>query len=79
MPPFVEASLAAEIGAPTEPVATDFGFHVIRVRPLDEVRAELDALFFSTEFAITLTIEELDVSIAPRYGTIEAGVVVPLA
>lgn len=78
VPPFVDAALAAEVGVPTAPVESDFGYHIIVVRPLDEVRAELDPFFASADFAINLTIEQLDVYVDPRYGTIEAGVVVPL-
>src|SRR3954471_9781426 len=36
IPEFVEGSLAAEIGVPTQPVASQFGQHVIRVMPFDE-------------------------------------------
>ena len=49
--PFAEAAAAAEIGELTEPVQTDFGYHVIRVDersdlaevpPLEDVRGEIE-------------------------------------
>ncbi len=76
--PFVEGALAAEVGVPTGPVESEFGFHVIRVQPLDEVRPELEGFFASTEFVITYTIQQLDVEIDPRYGALLGSTVVPL-
>lgn len=35
IPEFVDAALAAEIGVPTAPVESDFGFHIIRLAPFD--------------------------------------------
>ncbi|MGI9644513.1 MAG: peptidylprolyl isomerase, partial [Ilumatobacteraceae bacterium] len=74
--PFVDGALDAEIDVPTDPVESDFGFHIIRVRPFDEVRAELD--FNAPDFVTTFAVAQLDVWIDPRYGTMLAGVVVPL-
>jgi hypothetical protein len=37
IPEFVDASLAAEVGVPTEPVESEFGQHVIRVIPFEEL------------------------------------------
>lgn len=78
VPPFVEAALQAEIGVPTEAVESQFGFHIIVVRPYDDVRQELAAFITPQEFAITRTIEQADVYIDPRYGTLEGSSVVPL-
>ena len=49
VPPFEEAVMAMEVGAVSEPVETQFGWHVITLNdtrsqaapPLDEVREEL--------------------------------------
>jgi len=49
--PFVDGALSAEIDVPTDPIESDFGFHVIRVRPFDEVRGELD--FTAPDFVTT--------------------------
>ncbi len=77
--PFVEAALAAEIGVPTAPVESDFGYHVIRVRPFDEAQAELAAFVQPQEFLIARAIEQADIYVDPRYGTIDRGRVVPLS
>jgi PPIC-type PPIASE domain len=37
IPEFVEGSLAAEVGVPTQPVESQFGQHVIRITPFDEL------------------------------------------
>ena len=37
IPEFVEGSLAAEIGVPTQPVESQFGQHVIRIAPFEEL------------------------------------------
>ncbi len=78
VPPFVDAALAAEFGVPTPPTESDFGFHVILLRPFDEVRAELEAVLTPQEFAIARSIERADVFVDPRYGALDGGVVVPL-
>jgi len=77
--PFADAALAAEIGVPTAPVESTFGFHVILLRPFDEAQADITAFFQPQEFAITRTIEQADVYVDPRYGTIDGNRVVPLA
>jgi PPIC-type PPIASE domain len=77
--PFVDAALAAETGVPTGPVETDFGYHVLLVRPYDEVVDELAGYFESRDFVVARAIGEHDVFINPRYGTLDdRGVVVPL-
>jgi hypothetical protein len=79
VPPFVEAALVAEIGIPTDPVESEFGFHVIRVRTFDEVSDELVGYFASPDFAVAVAISDEDVYVNPRYGTLnEGGVVVAL-
>ena len=53
VPEFVEAALAAEIGEPVGPVQSEFGYHIIVLRPSDQVDpAELAALY--TEASATL-------------------------
>jgi parvulin-like peptidyl-prolyl isomerase len=37
IPEFVEGSLGAEVGVPTQPVESQFGQHVIRIAPFDEL------------------------------------------
>jgi hypothetical protein len=76
--PFVEAALGAEIGVPTEPVESEFGYHVILVRPFDDARAELEVFFQPQDFALARAMEQADVYIDPRYGTLLSTRVVPL-
>ena len=45
VPSFVDASRVAVIGVPTDPIESEFGFHVIRVRTFDEVSEELGPYF----------------------------------
>jgi PPIC-type PPIASE domain len=40
IPEFVEGSLAAEIGVPTQPVESQFGQHVIRITPFEELSSD---------------------------------------
>lgn len=79
VPPFVQAARVAEIGVPTEPVESQFGFHVIRVRTFDEVSDELTGYFASPDFAVAVALTGSDIYVNPRYGALnDAGVVVAL-
>jgi hypothetical protein len=40
IPEFVDGALAAEVGVPTEPIETEFGLHVIRVTPFEELSGD---------------------------------------
>lgn len=78
--PFTAAALAAPIGEVTQPVQSDFGFHLIIVdsrdaQPLDEIRTELEAslvdqqagdLFDSWVFE---SLGAADIVVTERYGT----------
>lgn len=73
VPEFAEAALQAEVGVPTGPVETEFGFHVIRLVPPDELN--LGA-------AVTLRLQtfddRFDIYIDPRFGEWDPnGIVVP--
>jgi len=48
-PEFVQGVLDAEVGVPSKPVQSQAGFHIILVRPLDEVRDSAVGLIQSTE------------------------------
>ena len=80
VPEFVEATLDLDVGEFSGPVQSDFGFHVIRVRPFDEtVAEELAGYFGSADFRIGQALAAADVSVKPRYGTFtESYSVVPL-
>jgi hypothetical protein len=78
IPEFVEAGLNAEVGVMTDPVQSEFGFHVIRLVPLDELAPEeRDSLIVPIRFS-TLS-DRYEVSIDPRYGVWStSGRVVPV-
>jgi parvulin-like peptidyl-prolyl isomerase len=78
VPPFAEGTLAAMPGEPTEPIESDFGFHVIRLNTYDESVADLEAYFASGYVQARIAIDSADVYVNPRYGTAEGINVVPL-
>lgn len=79
VPEFVAAAADAEIGVPTGPVSSEFGYHVIRVRTADEAMGELADYFASSEFSVARRSADTDIYVDPRYGTLDPlGVVVPL-
>lgn len=75
---FVEASLGATINVVTEPVATAFGFHLIRLDPYSELRApEIDAIYLSEGMRFQRAAQAASVYVDPRYGRFDpmAGVI----
>jgi peptidyl-prolyl cis-trans isomerase C len=80
VPEFVEAALDLDVGEYSEPVESDFGYHVILLRPFDEtIAAELAGYFASADFRIGRALAAADISVKPRYGTItDTYSVVPL-
>lgn len=40
IPEFVDAALAAEVGVPTDPVESEFGWHIIQLAPIDQLDAQ---------------------------------------
>jgi parvulin-like peptidyl-prolyl isomerase len=79
IPEFVDAALAADVGDPVGPVASQFGFHVILVRPFDDLGDELDAVLAEPALRFDLVVTDLDGFVDPRYGTFDgARGVVPL-
>lgn len=70
VPEFVEAALAAEIGEPVGPVQSQFGYHVIMLRPSDRVDpAELATLYADTTVRFQRVSEGVDIYVDPRFGT----------
>ena len=55
---------------PTDPVQSEFGWHVILVRPYDEVADDLLTLVSTApgDAALTGELATADVSVDPRYG-----------
>jgi parvulin-like peptidyl-prolyl isomerase len=77
-PTFLEAAFAAEVGEVTEPVETQFGFHLILVSsadvpPFEDVRGQIEEQLAGgtggfDELLRSATCER-DVDVASRYGT----------
>ena len=65
---------------PVGPIESQFGYHVIRLRPLDDVSAtELDDLLQQPSVRFGFAARGADVYINPRYGAFDpASGVVPL-
>jgi peptidyl-prolyl cis-trans isomerase C len=69
---YVDATLAAEIGVPTPPVRSEFGYHVIVVRPFDEVVDEgVIDIYRSPQAVFGRVAAAADVTVDPRYGTFD--------
>jgi parvulin-like peptidyl-prolyl isomerase len=76
VPEFASALSAAEVGVPTQPVETEFGYHVILLRE-DEVPAEADVIEdLKATAADTATndwfleqVEAAEVTVTEEYGT----------
>jgi hypothetical protein len=73
IPEFVDGSLAAEVGVPTQPIETEFGHHVIRVTPFDELAG--DDILVSRLIALA---DWHDIETDPEIGVWEFPNVVPL-
>lgn len=69
IPEFVAAALAAEPGEVVGPVASQFGFHVIRLRPFDQIdTAEVEQIVASDQVRFALLVEDADIWVNPRFG-----------
>lgn len=66
IPEFVDGALGAEIGEPTQPVESQFGAHIILVRPGDDPANDLQQFDDPTPLS-----ENADVDVASRYGTFD--------
>ncbi|WP_420452817.1 peptidylprolyl isomerase [Ilumatobacter sp.] len=67
VPEFAEGVLDAEIGEPTEPVRSEFGYHVILLGDGESSRADLARFETDPRFVAETT----DVEVDPRYGTFD--------
>jgi hypothetical protein len=78
VPEFVDGALAATVGEPSQPVQTQFGWHIIKVDkwepvPFDEAKADIQASLANegtTALSAWLTSAlKGDIWVNPRYGT----------
>jgi parvulin-like peptidyl-prolyl isomerase len=73
IPEFVEAALEAEIGVPVGPVASQFGYHVIVLRPFDDLSPdELAPVLATPQVRFDFASTDVDVYVDSRYGTFNA-------
>lgn len=71
-PEFSDAALAATIGEVTDPIPTAFGFHIIRLDPYTEARAqEIFALYTNETMRFQRAARAAEVYVNPRYGTFD--------
>ena len=73
IPEFVDGALAAEVGTPTQPVESQYGHHVIRIMPFDELTP--DDLILARLIALG---QWHDVDVDPEIGAWEWINVTPL-
>ena len=78
VPPFADAALAATPGVPTDPVESDFGFHVIRLQTYAESTEQLAPLTDAGLIQVEFAVDAADIRVDSRYGTAEGLTVVPL-
>jgi hypothetical protein len=67
---FTAGALGATVGEPTDPIKSQFGWHVILLRPYEEVADDLATLVASSpgEAALTGALATADITVDPRYG-----------
>ncbi len=67
---FVAGALGAKAGVPTGPVKSSFGYHVIYVRPFDDVKLSVTTLIKTNpgEFLINGFMATAEVKIGSKYG-----------
>jgi len=67
---FVVGALKARAGMPTDPVKTSFGYHVIFIRPFDEVADSVEATINEQpgQFLLSGYLATSKITVASRYG-----------
>lgn len=72
IPEYVTAAVEADIGVPVGPVQSQFGFHVIVVRPYDDLTdTDLTPLLSNPAVRFGFAVSGVDVYVNPRYGTFD--------
>jgi hypothetical protein len=67
---FTAGALGAQVGVPTEPIKSQFGWHVILLRPFDEVGEDMASLISTSpgDAALTGAMASADITVDRRYG-----------
>ena len=80
IPEYVEAALDADMGEPVGPVESQFGYHIILVRPYDDLAGdELLGVLALPQLRFAFAADDLEVYVNPRYGDFDpASFVTPL-
>ena len=69
IPEFATAAVEAEIGDVVGPVQTQYGYHLIKVRPYEELTdADIEALLADTLVRFGFAVDEAGVWVDPRFG-----------
>jgi hypothetical protein len=72
IPEFAEAFLTADLGVPVGPVQSQFGYHVILLRPSDQVDpGELAAVYNGAPLRFQRAASGVDVYVDPRFGSFD--------
>ncbi len=75
IPEFVEAIIDATPGDVIGPVTSQFGVHVITLRPLDDIDpAELEPLAADPQVRFTMLVDTADVWVNPRFGEFDRAI-----
>lgn len=70
IPEFVDGALAATPGEPTDPIKSEFGYHIILVRPWTEVATEATRIIgqAGVEERVRSVLAEAEISVDPSIG-----------
>lgn len=70
VPEFVQGALNATVGVPTDPVQSQFGWHIILLRPFDEVAEAVARLTGggNVEAAVAEVLLSADIDVASKFG-----------
>jgi parvulin-like peptidyl-prolyl isomerase len=78
VPDFSAAAVAGTVGKMTQPVKTEFGYHVIRLIPLDEIPLDELPVQMLQSLRLRSLAERFDVMVDPQLGTWGIDGLVPL-
>jgi parvulin-like peptidyl-prolyl isomerase len=78
VPEFVAGASGLEIGATSEPVQSEFGWHVIQLPTFDDARDALATYYSNPQQRLPDLVAAADVFVDPRFGTFTPEGIVPL-